>query len=227
MIERNEAYNYHKPWLTYYGRMRTMLEKHLDVINVHAGLALDWGCSFGMSTREIADLFHGQVHVIGLDNRAERLTGDDDNYRLMMSIRPTEAQNLLAKKLPVTFYCGDGYNPPFAPEIFEVIFMMNNLFELMRAENISQDQLISILKNNLALVKVNGKILIGSNAGMCSAILAIKKNDRGQLSYEKIIDNPRRHPKKYLSMELKVLSQLEEAVAKINAQNVNLVVDRT
>jgi SAM-dependent methyltransferase len=186
MIEPSTKY--HENWLTVTGRMTEMIGHHIEKLKKYPGPILDWGCSFGVSTREIADLLGGNTKIIGLDRSLDRLLGTDTNKRLLKAVRRDELNTLLAKDLPVSYVCGDGYYPLFADESFGLIFMMNNISELLENGKLTQQELIQILETNLKTLKTGGACIIGTTTGAINTLIFIEKNPNELYEVKQIIE---------------------------------------
>lgn len=208
----------HDPALTYPGRMSRMLSQHLDTqMNYSSGRALDWGCSYGISTRELSELFHGNINFVGIDIDETRLIGIEQATDAMKALLKTGEPTTYETPVP-DFVAADGYLPPFANKSFELIFMLNNLTELLKKSRITQKQLQTILERNLAILKVDGTLVIGTNAGLYTLLVFIKKtSDHTYTTYVHSENNSASELDTLTLIEQKVVAtEIERAVAAIS-----------
>jgi SAM-dependent methyltransferase len=210
---------YHKPDLTYAGRMEQILGKFIDGFEITHGPVLDWGCSYGLSTRELALLLGGNIPLVGLEVSLGRLTLADPKFRSMFNINPDETKKLLNADLPIQFVCGDGYFPPFKSSTFEAIFMLNNLTELLLKYALRPDEVEGILERNMRILKDGGQLIIGSS-GAGDLLIKIRKNNRAghivqQLQTETAAARQERSEANRMYEGL-VIDQITTAIEKLN-----------
>lgn len=100
---------YHLATYTFKGRVTRSLKNLLPEID--GGNILDWGCSQGMTTREISEIYPTS-NVIGIDLNPEAIQ---------------RARSLNEGIGNLEFVVGDGYDHNFENIKFDAVFAMNNL----------------------------------------------------------------------------------------------------
>ncbi|MEK6889631.1 MAG: class I SAM-dependent methyltransferase [Nanoarchaeota archaeon] len=141
---------YHDMSLTYSGRVQRTFGSLLpdrDGVDI-----LDLGCSRGLTTKDIFQLYPGS-RVIGIDV-------NEENVNAARKINKREGKNL-------RFLVGDGYFPPFKDERFDIVFAMNNLFYAF-AE--SPQEIGPLMPNIGRTVKPDGVLLISRGSSFAGYV---------------------------------------------------------
>lgn len=114
-----------------------------DLPPIKRGVILDWGCSYGGSTRELAR-HYSDSQILGIDLNQERL-------------------NWIPREPNIKLIRCDGYNLPFDKEHFDAIFCMNNLWWLLddKQLNLSDKMIRKILSRITPFVKQGGYFSVG------------------------------------------------------------------
>lgn len=123
------------------------------------GMILDLGCSIGLTTEEISQLYP-HCFVVGLDISLAR-------------IKKAVSRNSSKAKKNIAFLVADGCSSPFPPGTFEAVFAMNNLANAFVHTNYSsliQEQLGKVI----SLVSMGGYLVL-SGAG----VLVLKREKLG------------------------------------------------
>lgn len=122
---------------TKYGRIGEALGSHIPIVK--SGRILDWGCSTGLASEELAQKYPG-IEVIGIDD--------------IVGLSKKMKENRRRAKLLIA----DGYVMPFRDESFEAVFCSNNLYYVARDFNITEAQII--FRELMRVIKKNGYLVV-------------------------------------------------------------------
>lgn len=124
---------------------------------ISLGNILDLGCSSGVTTQEIADIYQDS-QIIGIDVNHRRL-------------RIASGLNSNAN---IHFLLADGYQMPFSDLAFDAVFCMNNLNQVIGCEMISRKKLVEIANEIARVIKPRGYLMF---SGQDRSIM--QKSDSG------------------------------------------------
>lgn len=214
-----------KPWYhadptTHY--YRAFREFEGFKINVHQGEnILDWGCSFGVSTLAIANIYPN-ANVIGLDIDLYRIrrallhtlvdakSGYVTVYSKSIGCMVHEyIDNYNNLKLPEFFVVADGFKTPFAHSAFKAIFCMNNLYYMLNI--IPKEELSSSITHILKLLSEDGYLFVSGSSNVCQESFVIKRLSTKKFScvYTNFIVNNEQSLKR-INMVLDCASEIQE-----------------
>ena len=174
---------YHIAGGTYPNRVGKTFGK--DLPKIRRGRILDWGCSIGQTTIDLATLYPDAT-VLGIDINPRNLCLSDESV--------SDARQGFARlgdhvikcpgkeyKIPAGFILGDGFKPPFPDNTFNAVFCMNNLYylHLYRTNEHIRKQLPKIA----SIVKPGGYLLVSGDTNYI-----ILRKTKGTLREHRISD---------------------------------------
>ncbi|MDE1865292.1 MAG: class I SAM-dependent methyltransferase [Candidatus Micrarchaeota archaeon] len=131
---------YHNNEFTYYGRVKAEFGDSTPVLK-EGSRVLDWGCSVGVTTIELANLHKG-CEVTGLEVRGY-LKCFTDHIIAQVKADPSYLGNRIPPELrraikvperlllPKEFLVADGFKAPFPDHSFDAVYCMNNLYYVL------------------------------------------------------------------------------------------------
>lgn len=132
--DKQTTFPYHEATITSTDRVKEDFGHLLpsEVMLPDEATILDWGCSRGCTTVELAYMFGPNVNATGLDIN-HRVLGRGRDYAAAVfaarSSAPSAAKVWLLDR--VSFILGDGYDTSHAPGPYDAVFAMNNLYPVM------------------------------------------------------------------------------------------------
>lgn len=165
----DEDSRYHTDNVTWEGRVEqtfgSELIKELKA-EIPRGIILEVGASIGETTKDLSSIFGENVQVVGIE--VDRSMFVDSEFRrrteqlaktMGIITKGNEKEYKSSGRKPIIF-AADGYNPPFAENSFEAVFIMNNLFQSVQQGGIQGESLKSVMKNISEIVKPRGFLCI-------------------------------------------------------------------
>jgi len=181
---------YHTASRCYYGRVAETFGRNLP--RIKQARILDFGCSIGWTTIELANLYPDSS-VIGIDIRRysilDALQNRDRTKKegIVAEFRDILVGNHLVYrpclKTPDHFFIADGFHAPFKAETFEAVFCMNNIYYIVSH---AEKQLATERLNQIArLVKPGGFLLIsGCSTDLENDYIILKKRAQGFVQHK-------------------------------------------
>lgn len=171
---------YHYPQLTYYGRVETSLTPAIfdtltQRLTTHAyPTLLDLGCSCGFTTQDLKLIFAPQGIVVGIDINIRSALRQKNMYQTMQNnhYRP-EARNQ-----SVSLLYGDGFDPPFAADTFEAVFVLNNFMINILEKFGHINPIINLILGLKRVAKPQGSIVFGygNTKDIAAILITLDKN---------------------------------------------------
>jgi SAM-dependent methyltransferase len=161
---------YHNCLSTYYGRVINTFGANIPEIR-HGGKVLDWGCSKGYTTFELANIHEG-CSVIGIELRGymkafmdhtTQMVEDDPRYLRRITEPWVRKQMDFRKRpaMPEKFVFCDGFKAPFRSGTFDAVYCMNNLYFALNL--MPTDTARARFKAVARLIKPGGYLLVSGN----------------------------------------------------------------
>lgn len=160
---------YHNQVDSYYGRVSMSLGRFKSDVGPE-GMVLDWGCSKGFTTIELANIY--DCKVIGIDVRGylRRLIdhtldkAKNDSGYLLRHVPPGLKSKIKVPKrlrLPSSFVMADGFKAPFSDGTFDAVYCMNNIYYVLAFMH--RDVARQRMEQVSRLVKNGGHLIITGN----------------------------------------------------------------
>lgn len=181
---------YHNEHQTYYGRVYMHLRGSLVKLEPKSKI-LDWGCSRGLTTIELANIYP-DCELTGIDVDAfwktfsqcliEEIAKDPACLRNYLHSDLRVGYSLPREiKLPKEFITADGFDAPFADGAFDAVFCMNNIYYTL--SQMDRAKAKQRLQQVTRLVKNDGYLVIsGADISELEVTLAVlQKQSSGEM----------------------------------------------
>jgi SAM-dependent methyltransferase len=183
---------YHNQTETYYGRVAVTFGSHAPSLGPGSKI-LDWGCSRGLTTIELANLNAG-CEVVGIEVRRYmdalirhtlEQTSRDGRY-LLNHVPPELTGKIHGIKqrmlLPKRVFIADGFSAPFRDGSFDAVYCMNSLYYVLN--RLDDHRRFERFQQVIRLVKSGGYLMFsggGSSKDLDSVFVMVMRKEDGEM----------------------------------------------